>query len=108
MRKIVKTQKAADRDYSGAHVNQNFPYSTKKLTRGFSSKLVKTRRGFHAQNIHFLAARIWSKLSLNAKFFRSNSSVMIVVLRRTFIGSFENDFHKGPIFHTDFFGPGCI
>ena len=53
LRKMVKTQKAANRDYSGAHVSQNFPYSAKNLTRGFSFKLVKLRFGFHARCIHF-------------------------------------------------------
>jgi len=67
LRKIVKTRKAADRDYSGALVNQNFPYSTKKLTRGFSSKLVKMRRGFHAQDFHFLGGAYLVKTVLKSQ-----------------------------------------
>jgi hypothetical protein len=69
LRKMVKTQKAAERDFSGALFNQNFPYLPKISREAFSVKLVKMRCGFHARDFHFLAARIFSKPSLKAKFF---------------------------------------
>jgi hypothetical protein len=38
---MVKTHKAADRDLSGAHVNQHFPYSTKISLEAFPSNWSK-------------------------------------------------------------------
>jgi len=69
LRKMVKTQKAADRDFSGALFNQNFPYSTKNLTRSFSFKLVKMRCGFHARDFHSLGGALFLKTVLKHKKF---------------------------------------
>ena len=61
---MVKTRKAAHRDFSGALVNQNFPYSAKIEHEAFSVKLVKMRRGFHAQDFHFLGGAYFLKTVL--------------------------------------------
>jgi hypothetical protein len=62
LRKTVKTRKAADRDFSGAHVNQNFPYSTKKLNSTlFPSRLSKCAAVFTLEIFILWPARIFSK-----------------------------------------------
>jgi hypothetical protein len=66
---MVKTRKAADRDFSGALVNQNFPYLPKISRDAFSVKLVKLRCGFHARYFHYLGGAYFLKTVLIHKFF---------------------------------------
>jgi hypothetical protein len=66
---MVKTQKAADCDFSGALFNQNFLYSTKLSLEAFSVKLVKMRCGFHARDFHSLGGASFLKTVLKHKKF---------------------------------------
>ena len=100
---MVKTQKAADRDFSGALFNQNFPYSTKNLTRSFSFKLVKMRCGFHARDSHSLGGAYFLKTVLNhKKFFGRIRPSWLSSCAAILIGGSWKRFLKGPSFHTDF------
>ena len=69
LHKMVKTLKAADRDFSGALFSQNFPYSIKNSLEAFSVKMVKLRCGFHARDFRSLGDAYFLKLSVNTKFF---------------------------------------
>tara|TARA_R110001592_G_scaffold232871_1_gene490402 strand:- start:46 stop:408 length:363 start_codon:yes stop_codon:yes gene_type:complete len=69
LRKMVKTRKAADRDFSGALFSQNFPYSTKNSREAFPSSWSNCAAVFTLEIIILWAARISSKQSLNTKFF---------------------------------------
>ena len=102
---MVKTLKAADRDFSGALFSQNFPYSTKNSLEAFSVKMVKLRCGFHARDFRSLGDAYFLKLSLNTKFF----SVEFVrhdcrPAPRFSLAVFEIDFLKAHLF-TQVFGP---
>jgi hypothetical protein len=71
---MVKTRKAADRNFSRALFNQNFPYSKKNLTRSFFSSSWSNCAAVLTLEIFILwAARIFSKPSLNTKFFSVES-----------------------------------
>jgi len=63
LRKTVKTRKAADRDFSGAHVNQNFPYSTKNLTRSFFRQAGQNALRFSRSRFSFFGRRVFSQNS---------------------------------------------
>ena len=103
LRKMVKTQKAADRDFSGALFNQNFPYSTKNLTRSFSFKLVKMRCGFHARDFHSLGGALFLKTVLkHKKFFGRIRPSWLSSCAAILLGGSWKRFLKGPSFHTDF------
>ena len=63
LRKTVKTRSAADRDFSGAHVNQNFPYSTKNLTRSFFRQAGQNALRFARSRFSFFGRRVFSQNS---------------------------------------------
>jgi len=50
--------KAADRNFSGALVNQNFPYSTKILTRCFFRQAGQIALRFSRSRFSFFARRV--------------------------------------------------
>ena len=103
--KMVKTRKAADRDFSGALFSQNFPYSPKNSREAFASSWSNCAAVFTLEIIILWAARAFSKLSLNTKFF----SVEFVrhdcrPAPRFSLAVFKNDFLKAHLF-TQIFGP---
>jgi hypothetical protein len=63
LRKTVKTRNAEDRDFSGAHVNQNFPYSTKNLTRSFFRQAGQNALRFSRSRFSFFGRRVFSQNS---------------------------------------------
>jgi hypothetical protein len=69
LRKTVKTRSAADRDFSGAHVNQNFPYSTKNLTRSFFRQAGQNALRFSRSRFSFFGRRVFSQNVLKHKKF---------------------------------------
>jgi len=61
LRKTVKTQNAADRDFSGALFNHNFPYSPKNLTRSFFRQNGQNALRFSRSKYSFFGRRVLSQ-----------------------------------------------
>ena len=61
LRKTVKTRKAADRDFSSSHVNRNFPYSTKNLTRCFFLQASQNALRLSRSKYSFFGRRAFSQ-----------------------------------------------
>jgi len=61
LRKMVKTKKAADRNFSGALFNQKFPYSTKNFTRSFFRQTCQNAARYSRSRFSFFGRRLFSQ-----------------------------------------------